>query len=316
MGFSICLVMGAFYADGERLALQRSGRHDNRMSRFTVRVAEPDDAVAAATLLGRAFAGREFLLPDGSIDAAGFLRLIQTGSEVLVAERGGRLRGVVRRWHDDGIAWFDLLASDEPGAARALVTAVEKWAQDRGLRLVRMRLPDEGALPDLFARWGYVGYSREVVDANGRQVPMLGMEKRLPLLTVREQRRADAKALGEITGRDPWFFEQEARPGWFVASDGERVVGAIRVRDVGAGNAEIAEPVLADEYRGRNLELWMIDRAAQYAETRGFHTGRLPASDAMNRLGRDLEDRYWHREGDVYVRRFQDIGRRPDKDEP
>ncbi len=283
------------------------------MSRFLTRAAQPEDAAAASALLARAFAGREHLLPGGGIDEAGFQRLIQTGSEVLVAELGGVVCGTVRRWHDDGIAWFDLLASARPGAARALVTAVEKWAQDQGFRLARTRLPEDGVLPDLFARWGYVGYSRERIQSEGRTVSLLGMEKRLPLLTVREQRRADAPALGEITGRDPWFFEQEARPGWFVASDGERVVGAIWVRDAGAGQAEVAEPVLSDEYRGRNLELWMIDRASQYAETRGFHTATLPATDATNRLGRDLEDRYWHREGGVYVRRFQDIARHQDE---
>jgi hypothetical protein len=79
-----------------------------------------------------------------------------------------------------------------------------------------------------------------------------------------------------------------------------------------SGRAEIAAPVLAEEYRGRNLELWMIDRASRYAETRGFHTASLPATDATNRLGRDLEDRYWHRDGAVYVRRFQDIARHED----
>jgi hypothetical protein len=305
-------VMRAFYAYEEQLAHWAVRGHHQQVSRFIVRVAEPEDAREASALLARAFAGREHLLPGGSIDEAGFQRLIQTGSEVLVAEDAGVLRGTVRRWHDDGIAWFDMLASGRPGAAQALVTAVEKWAQDQGFRLVRTRIPDEGALPDLVARWGYVGYSRETADAGGRAVPMLGMEKRLPLLTVREQRRTDAQAIGEITGRDPWFFEQEARSGWFVASDGERIVGAVWVRDLGAGQAEIAAPVLAAEYRGRNLELWMIDRASRYAETRGFHTASLPATDATNRLGRDLEDRYWHRDGAVYVRRFQDIARHED----
>jgi len=302
-------VMRAFYALDEQLAHWAGRGHHQGVSRFIVRVAAPEDARDAAALLAGAFAGREHLLPGGSIDEAGFQRLIQTGSEVLVAEEAGVIRGTVRRWHDDGIAWFDLLASVRPGAARALVTAVEKWAQDQGFRLVRTRIPDEGPLPDLVARWGYVGYSRETADAAGRAAPMLGMEKRLPLLTVREQRRADAQALGEITGRDPWFFEQEARPGWFVASDGERIVGAVWVRDLGAGQAEIAAPVLAEEYRGRNLELWMIDRASQYAETRGFHTASLSAVGVSKRLDRDLEGRYWHRDGAVYVRHFQDIAR-------
>lgn len=274
------------------------------MARFDLRVATPEDAPAAATILARAFEALEFLLPGGAIDEAAFLRLIQTGSEFLVATRDDRISGAVRRWQADGIAWFDLLVSAEPGAGRALVRAIERWAQDTGARLVRFRCPDDGRLPELFGRWGYTGFSREMVEAPGHGPrPVLSMERRLPLLTVREQRRTDAAAIAALTGRDPWFFEQDARPGWFVAADGDRVIGAIGVRDAGRGVAEFTPPALLEEYRGRNLELWMIDRAAVYAETHGYHTARLPAATLVAR-SRDLEDRYWHREGDTFIRRF------------
>jgi hypothetical protein len=134
---------------------------------------------------------------------------------------------------------------------------------------------------------------------------VLLLEKRVPLLTVREQRRADAAAIGRLTGEDPWTFEQGARPGWFVASDGERVVGVISVRDAGAGAATISPPTLAASYGGRNLDLWMVDRSAYYAETNGYHTATLALTPETRVHERALEDRQWFRDGDHYVRRFR-----------
>ena len=64
-----------------------------------------------------------------------------------------------------------------------------------------------------FARWGYLPISRETGEWADREQVLLTLEKRLALLTVREQRREDATAIGELTGQDAWVFEQGARPG-------------------------------------------------------------------------------------------------------
>ncbi len=281
-------------------------------SRFAVRRAEEDDPPLIATLLAaiRDYYPAHFAA-GLDLDSAEVARLMQTGHAFLLAERDGRLGGVVRHRDEDGIAWFDLRASADAGAGRALVAAVERLAQDRGLRLVRTRIPDVEILADFLARRGYVGISRE---AGGDGGAMLVVEKRLPLLTVREQRRGDAEAIAALTGEDPWPFEQMARPGWFVAADGERVVGAIGVRDGGGGMARLTAPVLSEGYQGRGLEVWMVDRAAYYAETNGYHTGELPVTPATRPLERGLEDRRWFREADVYVRRFvgRGEGRRED----
>jgi GNAT superfamily N-acetyltransferase len=166
---------------------------------------------------------------------------------------------------------------------------------------VQVTIPDGDRVEAFFSRHGYVPFSRER-DERGR--PVLRLERRLPLLTVREQRRSDATAIGRITGEDTWMLEQHALPGWFVASDGERVVGAIHVSDDGAGTGRIAVPALLDSYRGRGLEVWMVERAALHAETGGYHTLVLAAAASLDPLKRDLEDRRWFREGDVYVKRL------------
>ncbi|MCZ7577230.1 MAG: hypothetical protein M5U18_09415 [Dehalococcoidia bacterium] len=101
------------------------------------------------------------------------------------------------------------------------------------------------------------------------------------------------------------MFEQGARPGWFVAADGDRVVGAISCRDGDAGLALISEPMLRDDYRGRTLEVWMIERAALYAETNGYHTAELPAAPSLDRVRKELEDRLWYLDGTRYVRAFR-----------
>lgn len=244
------------------------------------------------------------LPPGRPTSAAAFETLMQTGSAFLVAmaDQEG-LAGAVRFRDDEGIAWFDLLVSARPGAGQQLVRGVETGAQDRGLRLVRVEVPD-GRLPAYFERLGYRAVSR-VVGEDG--APRLVLEKRLALLTVREQRRADADAIGQLTGEDPWVFEQGARPGWFVAADGDRVVGVISARDGGSGLAHISEPILQDGYRGRGIEAWMVERASTYAETNGYHSAELPVTPATDAVRKALEDRFWYRDSARYFRRYRDL---------
>jgi hypothetical protein len=273
--------------------------------RFTVRPANEDDPPAIAAVFERV---RGLYPPDFVREmneaAADVSRLMQTGHAFLVAEREGTVAGAVRHRDEEGIGWFDMLASVEAGAGQALVAAVERLAQDGGLRLVRTRIPDVGILEDYFARRGYVGISRET---GGDGQPELVVEKRVPLLTVREQRRSDAEAIEALTGEEAWLFEQMPRAGWFVASDGDRVVGAIAVKDGGEGLATVTEPALAAGYGRRGLEVWMVERAAYYAETNGYHSAELPLTEGTRPLERALEDRRWFVEGDRYVRRF--VGR-------
>jgi GNAT superfamily N-acetyltransferase len=289
----------------ERAALA-AGRNVNG---FTVRPVDPEDAAEVARLyacavsnprreaLRRALAGAPTTPPE-------FELMIQTGSAFTVAERDGRLAGAVRWRDEDGIAWFDLLAADVAWAGRTLTRAMEMGAQDRGMRLIRCRAPEDSKLPDAFQRWGYLGVARTSVEVEGEQVSMLVLEKRLPLLTVREQRRSDAAAIGELTGEDPWVFEQGARPGWFVASDGDSVIGVVSVGDAGAGTATIGVPILRGEYRGRGIEVWMVERCATYAETNGYHTAELALTEETDSQRRLLEDRFWQREPPQYVKRF------------
>lgn len=264
---------------------------------FSVRPALPEDAAAAAVVLRAAFSIAAELFPEPpGITPGGFEVTLQTGHRVLVAESGGRIVGVVRLRDEDGIGWFDWLAASVTGAGRALLRAVEMAMQDAGIRLLRAQAPADGAVADYLERCGYrtVGLG----EVNGQA--FVTVERRLPLLTVREQRRVDADAIGEVAGIDPWQLAQENRSGWFVLSDGDRVVGVVWVKDAGGGVATVSEPVLLPAYRGRGLELWMIERSTTYAETRGFHTGELVASAALDELKRELEDRRWFREGTVY----------------
>ncbi len=244
-------------------------------------------------------------VPGFDLSASDISKLMQTGHAFFVAERNDEVVGAVRHREDEGIAMFDLLASAYPGAGRALVVAVERMAQDTGARLVRTRIPEVEILEAYFGRRGYVGISREPGHEGDASGDILLLEKRVPLLTVREQRRADADAIGALTGEDPWTFAQGARPGWFVASDGERVVGVISARDGGGGMAEISPPTLLHGYRGRNLDLWMVQRAAYYAETNGYHSATLPFTPETRAHERALEDRLWFPDGDRFVRRFR-----------
>jgi GNAT superfamily N-acetyltransferase len=171
--------------------------------------------------------------------------------------------------------------------------------QDRGIRFLRMRVPEQGPLPEYFGRMGYLPVAHEPGPR-----PQAILEKRLPLLTVREQRRSDAAAIAALTGEDPWPFEQGTRPGWFVLADGERVVGAVAVRDPKTGVAEVREPVVEEAYRRRGLEVWMLERSAIYAETNGFHTIQVAATKAIDGYERDLEERRWFKDGAQYVKRL------------
>lgn len=227
--------------------------------------------------------------------------MLQTGHAFLVADDDPYLDAAVRFRDDEGIGWFDLLVSAHAPAGVRLIRAVERVFQDRGLRLARAWTPETAGLPAYFARLGYLPIGQRTAD--GGEIELL-LERRLPLLTVREQRRTDAAAIAALTGEDPWFFEQGARPGWFVASDGDRLVGVASVRDAGRGLARVVAPVLAPGYEGRNLELWMLERAALYGETNGYHTAEMPATPGFERLKRELEDRRWFRDGDAWRRVF------------
>jgi len=278
-------------------------------SRFHIRPATPDDTAALAALYSAA--GRGGLPAGRPVDPAALETLMQTGSAFVVAEAAaGDVAGAVRFHDDDGIAWFDLLVALVAGAGKALVRSVETGAQDRGVRLVRIDLPD-GRLPAYFERRGYRTVSRAPGEGGGMQ---LVLEKRLPLLTVREQRRADAEAIGQLTGEDPWVYEQGARPGVFVAADGDRVVGVVSSRDGGGGLAQVTEPALLDAYLGRGLEAWMVERASTYAETNGYHTAELPITPRTDAVRKALEDRLWYRDSDRYIRRYRDLDPAPDDD--
>ena len=262
---------------------------------FIFRLAGSDDAAAVARLYSPS------RLPGSPESAGEFERMAQTGHAFLVAESGGHLYGAVRFRDDEGIGWFDLLVSARPWAGAQLVRAVERGCQDRGLRLVRTRCEDWALLEDYFARLGYLPIGRGTSESGE---PELLLERRLPLLTVREQRRTDAEAIGGLLDEDPWVFEQGARPGWFVASDGDRVIGVIQCADVGRGLARISVPVLLAAYRGRGLEAWMVQRAAEYAETNGFHSAEMDADRSLAESRKALEDRYWVLDGQVWKRVF------------
>jgi ribosomal protein S18 acetylase RimI-like enzyme len=252
---------------------------------FEIRPSNPDDAVPLAAL----YAARGARLAEAPCEPAAFERLIQTGSAFMVAIHEGRAAGAIRMREHEGIAWFDLLVSGATGAGPALLRAAEQAAQDRGIRLARMEVPEESRLPSAFSRFGYLPIARTASGAG----PALVLEKRLPLLTVREQRRSDAAGIARLTGEDPWPFEQGTRPGWFVLADGERVAGAISVRIGRGGRATASPPSVDPAYRGRAIESWMLERAATYAETNGALTITVQGSPELDAQGRTLEDFRW-----------------------
>lgn len=271
---------------------------------IAIRLATTDDAVSVAAMY--AHSG----LPGAPDTPAKFELMTQTGHAFLLAEFEGRATGAVRVHDDEGIGWFDLLVSSRPWAGAELVRAIQRGCQDRGIRLVRARCRDERILEDYFGRLGYLPIGRSQDEAGN---PELLLERRLPLLTVREQRRTDAEAIGELTGEDPWVFEQGARPGVFVASDGDAVIGLIQCSDAGGGRAAFTAPMLNADYLGRNLEVWMVSRASIYAETNGFHTAEMPADASLESVRKGLEDAYWIREADTWRRIFF-TPRHPDDD--
>ena len=269
---------------------------------LTVRPATPDDADGVAHVVDVALADDTTTYPDAAMarDPGGASLLMQTGSALLVCLHEDEVVGIVRHRDEEGVAWFDLLASIVPGAGRRLVHAVGTLAQDHGLRLARTKVPDDWTLSAYFARLGYVPVSREPGDG---AVPLLVVERRLPLLTVREQRRADAAEIAALTGRDPWPFEQNILPGWFVLADGDRIAGVVGGQGLGGGVAKVLTPVLRDEYRGRGLEIWMVERTAYWAETNGFHTLELEPDAFIESLERDFEDKRWFREDGLLRKR-------------
>ncbi len=267
---------------------------------FVVRDFTPDDATAADEAWQQAFGGLDEEGP-GVEEALlrGALVLSQTGSRILIAERAGRLCGVVRWWDEEGVAWFAMLAASEAGAGRALVRRVEQAAQDRGFRLARAVCSDWTALPDYFGRLGYLTV--------GRADNLVTVEKRLPLLTVREQRRGDGEAIAALTGEDSWPFDQGTRPGWFVLADGQRIAGVVAAKTGRTATATVTAPVVAAGYDGRALELWMIERAATWAATNGCVSADVPASASLRALERELEDRRWFRDGEVYRKDLSEV---------
>ncbi len=270
-----------------------------RESSFIVRQAEPADAPAAAAVIREAYGELLQACPaaDEAAEAERLAMLIQTGAAVLIAEGARAVAGVASWRVDDGAAWVDFAASVRPMAGRALVRTIERRAQDRGLRLARIAVVEGSRAEAAFLFWGYTPVARR----EGAKRPLLVLERRLPLLTVREVRRSDAEAVAALTGRDPWFFAELARPGWYAAADGERVVGAVWAERREAG-WRVGGPVLREEYRGRGLELWMLERVAQYSAMHGARHIAVAASPLLVPLARELEDRGWQREGDVFVR--------------
>jgi GNAT superfamily N-acetyltransferase len=272
---------------------------------FRTRPFQPDDAYAVDNLWHGAFAGFEEDFP-GCEDALalGAARLAATGSTILVAQddADSRCVGVIRTWQEEGVGWFDLLVAIRPFAGRQLVREVERRSQARGLRLLRVTIPSDPALEAYFSSLGF----REVAAGPGGHRTL---ERRLPLLTVREQRPGDADAIAALTGLDPWPFQQGARPGWFVLADGERAGGVIAVRQAAFGEAEVHVLALDTAYRGRGLEPWMLSRAATWAETNGFHTVRVAGEHVAAVSDRDLEDAGWFEARGVFTWRPHDPDR-------
>ena len=215
---------------------------------------------------------------------------MQTGEGFLLAERQGWIAGGgcdgARRTASPG-------STCSPPARRgrdgALVRAIGARAQDGGLRLVRAQLPRtvNPAWPTTLQRWATCPSAAPTKSSATSGSAVLTVERRLPLLTVREQRRSDANAIAALADEDPWPFEQGSRPGWFVAADGDRVVGVIQSRKTrgGTGLAAIREPRAGGgAYEGRGLDAWMVERAADYAGTHGSHTAELPLTERTAHL--------------------------------
>lgn len=221
---------------------------------------------------------------------------LQTGHACLVAVDGETVVGAVEWWIAEDIASFELLCSVRAGAGRSLVTAVEILAQDEGARLSRCEAPAGDILEDYFSWLGYLPVASETRDGT----EWLTFERRLPLLTIREQRRSDAQDIAAMTGRDAYPFEMSPRRGCFVASDGEQFVGVAWLTGEGS-EGRVEGPWLLPAYEGRGLEQWFLRRLAYHARHGGYHTVRVGATDALVAIGRELEDLRYFRSGEDFV---------------
>lgn len=281
-------------------AVTGSARKALLIGGFEIRPATQDDARAIAAICREAPDEGAAELFERWHDPAQVARLLQTGHDVTVAERDGEVAAFAEWREDEGVAWCERVASRVPGAGRVLVRAFGRRAQDGGLRLVRSHVPEGTMLEDFFAWLGYLPISRETRGGHEWVV----VERRVPLLTVREQRRGDATIIAAMTGEDPYAFEMLMKGGCFVAADGDRVVGVTWLSDAGGGAGRVAGPWLDDAYRDRGLELWMLERLAYHGEHSGYHTLVVTDSPALAGLERDLEDRTWFRDGSGYVKRL------------
>ncbi len=268
---------------------------------FNVRTARPEDDAAVAGVITRAFDEHRDLYDVSRWMPVETVRThFQTGSLFFLAERSDRPAGACRAWERDGIYWISALASLQPGAGRALTEAVERAAQDSGIRLVRFEGPEELGLDALFERWGYRVVSRERrpagVDGMLREWTALTFEKRVRLLTCRPGRHGDEAALAGL-GIDA------APASITVAVDGDEIVGAVRIQRRNSMEAELSDCRLAPGYEGRGLDLFLATVAARSAAIDGMlrlyvHRSGWPGT---------LVSRGWQEEGDWYVRELGDV---------
>ncbi len=265
-----------------------------------MRGATLDDVPALAELISTAYGDllHAYHAAAEAADPRQLALLLQTGAEMLVAEDGRGLAGTVRWWREEGVAWFDLLASVRPGAGRALVRAVERLAKEIGLRVSRAAVLEGTRAERAFLFWGYHPVQRR--QEQGRS--FLVMERRLPLLTVREARREDADVLSQLTGRDSWFFATMRPPGWYVAADGDTIVGVCWVERGSGSTWSVGGLVVLPEHEGRGLEAWLLEWAAFFAATHGAEYLRAPRSPLLERHAPELEAHGWRSLSDGFVR--------------
>ena len=124
-----------------------------------VRPFQPDDAASVDDLWRSAFEGFEDDFPESAgVISLGAARVASMGWRVLVASdrSGASCLGAVRCWDDEGVAWLDMLTSARPFAGRDLVHEVQRWAQERGFRLLRLEIPAGLGLAAYFQWLGFV----------------------------------------------------------------------------------------------------------------------------------------------------------------
>jgi hypothetical protein len=225
---------------------------------------------------------------------------MQTGTRFIVAEAAGELVGVARYREEEGAVVLDALASARAGAARSVVHAVERLAQERGLRWVRIEAAEECGVGELFPRWGYQPVARSRMQAGEggitREWTRLVFEKRVRLLTVRPARSDDQLALAAL-GVD-WPAASVT-----IIDDGGVVAGAVRTSRRGFGEGELGRPVIAESHRGRNLEAWLAEVAARSAATNGMALLHARSEE----WPQDLLARGWREEPGGYVRELGNL---------